>query len=422
MDHLRDLLRMGTRNVGRNRRRSVIAAAMTGIAVGCIVFFEGYTQGIENLMVRGAVESLTGALQVQRRGYAEAQDLAPLHLDLPQEGGLLTAVQGTPNVKAVTPRLRFTAQLSNGERSSVVLGLGLAPKTEAQVCPLGIGVVRDAPGSFNSLLSGQPLDASAPDGVLIAADLARGLGLEVGAPVTLLAQTRNGSLDTADATVRGVFRLDDPMSNKLLVLVGLDLAQRLLHMPDRATALAVAVHDEERLDETRAGLDRALAGVHGVDAQAHPWTELTPYLRDVIVLQRDIFNVVLVVVLLLVAAGVVNTTLMSVHERRREIGSLMAMGFRRRSIVMLFLIEAAALASLASLAGAGLGTGLVVALQHTGIGFPIPSGTVLLVYPEVRSAHLLLAVGATSLVALAAGLWPAYTASRLHPVEALRST
>ncbi|MGC4116427.1 MAG: FtsX-like permease family protein [Myxococcales bacterium] len=425
MSLLADLLRMGARNVGRNRRRSLLTGAMVVFAVAGVVFFKGYTLGIRRMMVAGAVESMIGALQIQREGYAEAQELAPLDLDLPEAAGrdgtsLAQRVRAVAGVKAVAPRLRFAGLLGGSDGTTTIVGIGMDPERERDVCPLGMGVRTGSAGSFNALVDGAGL-AGEDDGIVVASDLASGLGLKVGDPVTLQVRTRNGSMDTADTVVRGIFRFDDPSGNKLLVLVPLRLAQRLLHMDGRVTAYAVSLHDTEALVPVSAAVQAALAG-QTPPAKVHRWTELAAYLRDVIELQDDVFGVVLGVVVMLVVAGVVNTMMMSVYERRREIGTLMSLGFRRRSIVLLFLIEAAWLGLLSAGVGALAGALLVLATSATGLAFAIPSGATILVYPELRLVHVAAAVAAALVGALLAASFPAYRASRLQPIEALRST
>jgi putative ABC transport system permease protein len=411
---------MGLRNVGRNRRRSLIAGSMIALAVAGVVFFKGYTTGIERMMLDGAVSSLNGAFQVQRQGYAEAQDLAPLDLDLPEGQGVEALVLAHPNVKAISPRLRFTGLVGNGDTSALFVGIALDPERERDVCPLGLGTHPADGAALNALVSGAPLSKDDEEGIVLATDLARGLGLEAGDPVTLQARTRAGSIEALEAHVRGVFRFDDPMNDKLLALVPLRLAQRLVHMPGRVTAFAVAVRDLGALDATVAAL-RAPLSSRSPAMGAHPWMELAPYLRDVIELQAGLFRAVLVVVVALVVAGVVNTMTMSVLERRREIGTLVAMGFPRRAILLLFLVEAAWLGALSAAAGVGMGIVSVAVARRAGIGFAIPSGARLLVYPEVHPAHLALAVAVALGGALVASVLPALRAARLRPIDALRT-
>lgn len=419
MSRAPDLIRMGLRNVGRNRRRSLLTGAMVAVAVGSVVFFKGYTLGIERMMVSGAIDSWTGALQVQREGYAEAQDFAPLHLDLPAQGSATATLLSSPNVKGVAPRLRFTGVLAGSDGTATFLGLGMDAAAEHVVCSLGMGSQSKA-GSLNALVDGQALGNS-DEGVVVAVGLAEGLGLKVGDPVTLQVRTKAGSMDTTDSVVRGIFRLDDPMSNKLLVLVPLELSQRLLHMQGRATTLVVGLHDTEMLDQAVSDLQAALKA-NDPPVRALSWMEIVPFLRDTVELQRNTFHVVLVVVVLLVLVGVVNTVMMSVLERRREIGTLMAMGFRRGAILGLFLIESFGLGLLAAAIGGAVGSVLVLTTRLTGIGFSIPGGASVLVYPELRLAHLGVAIAAALGGAVLAALAPAWKASRMQPIEALRST
>lgn len=419
MSFTSEILRMAVRNVGRNRRRSLLTGAMIAAAVGTVVFFQSYTLGIEHMMVSNAVESLTGALQVQRQEYADAQDFAPLTLDLPADGQLLAEVRNTPGVKGVAPRLNFIGSLIAPTGSANFVGLGMNAESEAAACAKGLG--RDSiAGAVNPLVEGAPLGGE-NEGVVVAVGLAKGLGLKIGDSVTLQVKTKAGSMDTADTVVRGFFRLDDPMGNKLLVLVPLALAQKVLHMKGRATSLIVGLHDTDALGPIAAQLTKSLEGSTPA-LRALPWWEIVPFLQDTVELQRDTFHVVLVVVVLLVLVGVANTVMMSVLERRREIGTLMAIGFRRWAIISLVVIENLALGLFAASVGAAIGGAVVLATQVTGLGFSIPGGNVVLVYPELRVEHFVMAIGASLAGALVAALWPAWRASRLQPVVALRST
>ncbi len=414
-----ELLRMGMRNVGRNLRRSLITGVMVAIGVTAIVFFKAYVVGLQKLILDATIDSRNGALQVQREGYAQAQDLAPLNLDLPVDAGIEARLRGLPNVRDVAGRLRFVGLIARGDVSTAFLGLGVDPAREASVCPQGpAGAVR--PGVAFGRISGGDLRSPDDRGVILARGLAANLAVKEGDVVTLLAQTRNGSTDAVDVTVRGIMSYSDRNEDNRMLAVPLGVAQRLLHMPGRISGYVVSVHDRDAIDATAGEARRALTEVTP-RTEVRTWAAIDPYYADVGTLLDSILRLVMAIVFVVAIVGVVNTMMMAVFERRREIGTLMAVGFRRRDIMKLFLVEAAWLGLLSALGGVVLGAGLVAITARIGIVFPVPAVGNVLERPVLDVGYVLLAVGIALLGALAAGLYPAYRAARLRPIDALNA-
>lgn len=411
---------MGVRNVARNARRSFITGAMIAIGVAAIVFFKGYISGLQELILQSVVESRTGALQVQRFGYGAAQDLAPLDLDLPTGAEIERQMHSVENVKDVAPRLRFVGLLSNGDASSTFIGLGIDPEKERVVCPLSPTGSPHGEGALSGNVTGPGFQGAGEDSVILASQLAIGLKLAVGDTVTLLAQTRAGSTDAVDVTVRGTISIPDPLQNKSVILVPLGLAQRLLHMPGRATAYAVSVRRRDAIDETVGPLSQALSGFQP-KTEVHPWTDLEPYYRDVMTLQDEMLRIVTIILFTVALAGVINTMMMSVFERKREVGTLMALGFKRRAILSLFVVEALALGTVSAIVGAALGAVLIAISHHYGLPFPIPAVGTIMNHPIQNPGYAVFTIGVALVGVVVAGLYPAYRGSRLSPVEALRA-
>lgn len=418
-----ELLRLGVRNVGRNRRRSLITGSMIAIAVTGIIFFRGYALGIERVLVDIAVEGLVGALQVQRVGYFDSQDLGPLDLDLPEDAEVTKQLLAIDNVAAVAPRVVFTGLISNGDESTMFVGLGIDPKAEPAVSPLSPGAQRSEQAQgrgINRLVEGAALSEVDENSVVLTDALATALKVKIGDSLVLLARTRNGSMDSVDLNVKGIFHYDEPLGNRQFGVIPLAVAQRLLHMEHRATAFTISVNDRQLLDATVAAVRDALSTREPAVA-VFSWAQLAPYYRDVANLQSAMLDIIFFVVALIVLAGIANTMMMSTFERKREIGTLMSMGFRRKAIMVLFIIESVWLAALGALFGALFGVALVLLTHSTGIDFAIPAGGVVMTRPELRFSNMAVAVIGAMVCAMIAALLPAYRASRLKPIEALRS-
>ena len=190
-------------------------------------------------------------------------------------------------------------------------------------------------------------------------------------------------------------------------------------MQGRATELAIGVDDMGRVDEVKAALQQAL----GPSFEVSTWMEVMPFLRDMTNRLDIILRFISAVLFFLVVFGVVNTMLMNVYERVREIGTLLAIGWRRRNILALFVLEAAVLGVVGGAIGAAIGLG--AALWTSRVGIPLtPPGAAFeqLIRPIPDTTIALIAFGAAALGATLAALGPARRAAKMNPVDALRST
>ncbi len=401
------LLRVAIRNVSRNKWRSAISAAAIVVGLAGIIFLQGFAGGILNNLVEDAVLNKVGAIQVHRKGFLDAET-DPLKLDLPDDGSLEKRIRAVPRVTAVTRRITFEGMLGNGSVSSMFNATAIDPRTEYAVCPKRRSNV--AAGST-------PLDERSDNGALLGKQLVQSLDAKSGSVLTMLSATQVGASNALDVTVKGYLPSLLIFESKRVATVPLAFAQELLRMPGRVTEYAIAVDDLSRADEIAARVREAL----GPEYDVAEWRELSPFIRERIGNFRIAFVIVSVILFLLVLTGIVNTMLMNIYERVREIGTMLAVGVRRWQVVVLFLCEAIVLGLLGALAGAALGWGVVFWLGRRGLTFAAPGADPQLIRPLVTPAFVGLAVVVAVLAALVAALYPAWRASRMRPVEALRA-
>jgi putative ABC transport system permease protein len=233
----------------------------------------------------------------------------------------------------------------------------------------------------------------------------------------LLAADRDSALNGENVVLGGTFPTFAP-GDKRFGLVPLATAQKLLRMEGKITEYAVAVEPQERADEVRDALQATL----GPDYEVHTWSQLFPFIKTLTGTQDFIFSIVSGVFLTVVLLGIVNAMLMTVLERTREIGTMLAVGMRRRKIISLFLAEGMVIGLVGGALGLLVGYSVVLWLHHTGIPLPAPGATVpSIIRPFVTTRFLITAIIGTPVGAALATLWPAWRASRLRPVEALQS-
>ncbi len=405
------LLRLAARNVARNRRRTLITLAALVLGTAALVMLRAMSVGFQHLLEEDVVRGETGAFQVHHRGYLADLEAFPNHLDMPHDPALVRRLEALPGVSGVTPRIVFSGRVGNGATQTLFIGRGVDPASEAKATPRAGAV----------MVSGQPLTADSPRGLLITEELARsfGPGTGVGTLLNLSATSPRGRANSLDLEVQGLIRSPGGFESKRLLTLPLPVAQTLIGLEGRVTEYVVGLESLGSLDPAMAAARQLL----GPDYEVHPWYEVKPFFRDVIARQRVILGLVAGVLLVIVLTGIANTMLMSVFERVREIGTMLSVGTRRRQVMTLFLLEAALLGLAGGALGVALGGALATAIAQRGIPFQMVGSAVPgLLRPVVDPPYALLILGLAVLGAVLASAYPAYRASRLDPVAALRAT
>ena len=428
------ILKLAARNLRRNRRRTAITLAALIIGVGVMVALRGFINGQQRSILENIIEGRLGSVQVHRTGYVKNVLTSPLNLDMADSPELRAKIAAVPGVKAVAPRIEFGAMISTPDKrpapedgsplpeaeqgkTSFLIAVAIEPLLEGEVTPKRHALIDH----------GRMFPASDSAQIVLNADFAVGLETPIHPAtepmppleqrIALLAADRDSSLNGENVVLGGTFPTFAP-GDKRIGLVPLATAQRLLRMEGRVTEYAIAVEPQERADEVRDVLQQRL----GPEYEVHTWSQLFPFIKTLTGTQDFIFSIVSGVFLTVVLLGIVNAMLMSVLERTREIGTMLAVGMRRRKIIGLFLAEGLVIGLVGGTLGLLVGYGVVLWLHHAGIPLPAPGATVpSIIRPFVGGRFILAALVGTPFGAALATLWPAWRASRLRPVEALQS-
>jgi putative ABC transport system permease protein len=421
----RRLLAIAFRNLLRAKRRNALAGGSMALGVTALVIASGLADGITRQLSDNLVAIQTGHLQVVVRpddfepqnnpfdayGQERLPDAAALARRIEAEGR-------AAGVDRAVPYLFVRGNAMAGSRSSVAWIVGIDPPREPEL------------RAAHAAVSGSFLPPDDDRAVYVAEVAARKLRLGVGDAVSFVVQTPEGAVNSLDATVCGTFRKGAPWYDNAFY-VTLPAAQRLLDWPGGATNVKVLLADGSlrALARGRRAVEVTVAAADpkplakGTRVRIESYTEAGRFSWAII--QANQAALVMLSGFLFAAAGVgvVNAMLMSVRERTREIGTMRALGMRRSRVVRLFVLEGMALGVVSALAG-GLAGGAVVAyLAATGIPMNVSSlawmagGDVL--YPALVPASLLRAALSIVLLSTVAAVYPAFSASRLEPREAL---
>lgn len=407
------LFGLAWRNTLRNTRRTVLTGSAVVVAVTAVIFLLAYLDGIGTNMEDSAARIESGHVRITREGYVERERFSPLYLNVPGVSSLAASLRAHPAVAEALPRIRASVMASTDDINTGALVLGLELDREA-------GYLDPAAMRTDGRLP-RPGHAEA----MLGAGLAARLGLVPGDSVTLLGQTAWRSMGGIRVEVTAIGRSGMAFMDQAMVVLPLDQAQLLTELDDAATEVLVFARDRDRADALTAALAADRSDLTGAGLELLSWRRPGTMLHTM----SSMMNVYYVFIVLLMAmAGliIINTMLMSVLERTREMGMLAAMGMRRGSMTRLIVTEGFVIGLLGAILGGGIGSGLALWAGTAGLDFSAAMEGVAMpldpvIRPTLRWGHV--AVGAAlgmSTGALAA-LYPARRAVRMAPADALRS-
>jgi putative ABC transport system permease protein len=408
-------LRLAWRNVWRNGRRTALTVAATVFAVFLVVVFVAMADGVHEKMIEDSVRIHSGHVQVAGQGYLEDRTLEQFVV---LDAELERAVAATPGVTGYAPRLNAFALLSKGEATKGVVLFGVDPAREGSVSTLP---TRIEEGRF------LPDDVERP--IVLGAALARNLGAAIGDRLLVysIAYTFENSYELFE--VSGTIRLPEPTLERNLALIRLDDAQAFFAYGDRVSEVALLLDDARAVPAATSALRQALAtGSEAERVEVNTWNQVMPELEQFIFIDDAGMYIMLAILVIVVAFGILNTILMSVLERTRELGVMLALGLRPAAIFRLVYFESMMLAAVGLLLGLALAIPLVLYMT----GHPIPlegsmgDASALIGIEPVMTFVLRASnpVGSTVtilVVAALAAFYPAVKASRARPIDALRS-
>jgi putative ABC transport system permease protein len=399
-------LRIAFRNVFRNTRRTALTVLVISFGAAALILSGGFFvynfDGLRETTIRNGL----GHLQIHSERYLADGEDRPLQHGIVPYAELQQWLESREHVFATTGQIDFVGLISNGEKSEAFLGSGVNPEHETLM------------GFSMNLKEGEPLGAD--DEALLGTGLAATLKARPGDVLTIMGTTSDGALNAVDVKVSGMYAVGIKEFDARSIKVSLATAQRLLDS-DRVTKIIVKLDATRHTEAVRAELVAAGLGPQGAGLKVRSWYDLATFYKQVVMLYDAIFVFLGVIIFILVVLSSSNTMMMSVFERVREIGTLMAFGTRRRQVLAIFVLEGAVLGVLGGFCGLLVSYGFIQAINNAGLTMPPPpsfsTGFPLLVkpVPELFAAVFVLIVA----VLTGSAVIPAWRGARLRIVDAL---
>ena len=402
-------IKIAFRNILRNKKRSLITISAVGFGLGALIFIWSFVEGAHKQMIQNYTSYITAQIQIQEKGYQNSQKLET-YIDQP--GDILTALNQS-EIAAFAPRIRAEALLSSAESSVGALVLGVVPDLEKKVSTL-----------HKRLKKGIYLRAEENNKIVLGSTLARNLNVDIDDKLVIMGQALDGSIAGGAYYVAGILDTGVEEIDKGLALITHAAAEELFVMENKTTQIALKLLDVEASDQVTTNLK---AQFSQSNLEILPWRDVSPILQQWLEYDNTFVWVIVFIVMVVVAIGILNTVLMGVLERTREFGILQAIGTKGNQIVTMVAWESIFLGIIGTLAGFILGLGLTLGFSQSGIDLSLFTGALnsfymdSIIHPAIYWPRIFISVGLVLITSIVVSIYPAWLASKLEPVEAIRS-
>ncbi len=412
------LLKLAFRNVLRYKKRTIITFSAISYGLGLMAVGISLYNGVDTHAMDNIINSQTAHLKVLAAGYFEEKDEVPLEFTIDEPQEIKSLLKDNKNIQGIESRILFQASIISGMDELPCLGVAIEPEVDPLVFKIK-----------DSIKDGRFLEPSESK-IILGSGLARDLGLKVGDDCVLriFFSIEDFIWNALDLEIIGIAKTENPMVNRSTVFIPLSLAQEALGLENRVTELAVRIKDRNKLSDVRNSIESRLATLNK-DYEVVSFEEYASDFKELMRLRSRIQALIPLMMILIATLGIVNTMLMAVMERTREIGMLAAMGMRKMKVMLVFVFEGALIGIFGSLAACvigGLGgwyleaKGFSIAFLGEEIADMVSILPMEVYKGDLTAGTLLFTLIFGTVISILASLYPAYKAVKLDPIQALR--
>jgi putative ABC transport system permease protein len=407
------LFKIAVRNLLRYKRRTFLTASLITIGVIFVLVFISVSGSFKTMMISQITDSMLGHVQIHKKGYVAAIDNLPLNLNLrPQAVKRLEDILNNDrDVEAYSPRIKFGGMFSNFVETTNIRLNGVDPDREFKTIPL---LASRISAGRKTIVKGE---------ILIPELLSKGMGVKVGDTVVIVTTNKDGSVNGQQFTVSGILESATGPGGRD-GYVHIEDARELLRMTEpEVSEMAVRLKDFGKLHPFSTRLEKSLSTELNKEGkpvfEVHPWEKLSPFyhLSRMIDLMTFFIKLMLIAIVLI---SIMNVMIMAVYERIREIGTIAAIGTPPAKILSMFVIEGFCLGIFGTVIGNILGSIIIYIINASKITFDFAMHQGLILSAHIKPSDIISISVIVIVVSVIASLQPAFKASRMEPIIALR--
>ncbi len=401
------LFTIAWRNIWRQKTRSLVIITAILIGLWGLLFVIGFSNGFMNSFLQNGIKYEHSHLQIHHPAFKQDQELK-FHMDAGRE--LAEKYRSIPNVQAVAERTIVNGMISSSKASAGVKLMGIDTVKERQLT------------QFNELIyEGSFLKSKRKNPIIIGKQLAEDLNVKLNSKVVVTFQNLKGEIVPVAYRVAGIFKASSPVLNQSTALVMARDLNDHAGLETMVNEIAVSVIDPNALQATQNAIQK-----ESQDYLVENWREVAPELA--LIADQSSVNILVLVTIFMLALifGIINTMLMAVLERIRELGMLKAIGMNKLKLFFMILLETMFLSLIASPIGLLLGYLTLNFFGNSGIDLSAYGegleelGYSSTIFPAAETAHFVILTLGILITSILASIYPAIKAVRLKPAEALR--
>jgi ABC-type lipoprotein release transport system permease subunit len=406
------LLKMALRNLRRNLRRTLITMTAISGGLALMLFQDAMQNGSYQEFIRVGVSSMAGHVVVQPEGYQADPEMENLMADA---GAVEATLEQTFPDARVVQRALIQGLLQSPRNTAGVGISGVEPTEEIEVSDWQDKVIE------GEWLSDNPRD------IVLGHALANTLEVELGDKVVLMAQGPN-EVTSRLFRVKGLLRTGSADADGAFAIANITALAEVMEAPGSAHQVSVHLPNPSMSEAATRKARAALESTDGIEILS--WQEALPDMVAFIRMDKQSGRVGMLAIGIIVAMGVLNTVLMSVMERVRELGVMLALGVSPRNVAGLVVLEGIVLGFISAVVGAALGLAVILPTSRSGIDFSAMMGAEVMevegiaistiIFPTPNWPALVTFCAIAWLFTVLSSLWPALHAARLRPVDAMR--
>lgn len=410
-----NIIKIAVRNLRRYQRRTLLTSSLITLGVVSVLLFISVSGSFKNMMIGQITDSMLGHLQIHQKGYLASIDTLPLNRNLQEKqiAKLEEILKNNETIEAFSPRIKLGAMFSNYTETTNIRLNAVDPERE----------MRTMPELLNRIIKGEKKGLLKKGEILVPELLAKGMKVDVGSDIVLVATNKDGSVNGQSFIVRGIVEgVTGPGGRDGYIHI--DDAQTLLRMEGKEVSeIAVRLRDMRQLGNVFTTLNGILEPIRNkMDKpvfEVHTWEKLTPFanIAKMIDLMTLFIKVMLVAIVLV---SIMNVMVMAVYERINEIGTIAAIGTSPGKILSLFLTEGLLLGIFGTLLGIVLSLVTIAALRAARISFDFGQQQGIILNPSITSTDIVSIALIVIAIAVLGSLQPAWKAARMDPITALR--
>lgn len=402
------LMIISWRNVWRHPARSgvLLGAIIAGLWAGIVV--SAWTNGLMEQRINRVIQEELTHLQIHQPDYLVEREPA---MYLQHTEDISNLLSSDSRVAGFTMRTKSDGIIQSPLTSSGVQITGVIPERESEVTIF-----------HQNLVSGEYLHAEVRNPVILGRKLAEKLNVDVGNRVVLSFQDLNNEFTSGSFNVVGIYYTGQPSFDEYKIYVRAADLSDLMSSEQIYHEIAVMLSDADLSSELAFELNQQFSNI-----KAETWTELSPELRYMTEAASSSSFYVMVVIMFALAFGILNTMLMSIFERMRELGMLMAIGMGRAKVFIMIMSESVMLTLTGAVVGMFFAYGTIKIYSEKGFDLTSVGGDSMkefgfdaIVYPKIAGEEYIMVAILVIVTALLAAVYPAIKALKLNPGEVVR--